>query len=69
MESSHSVQTLTATFTVIECPRIHLRIKSRNVREKAEFKNVRRNESFLHREQVSKQAVLLSSSIAAPAPR
>lgn len=39
MESSHSVQSLTATFTVIECPRIHLRIKSRNVREKAKLTN------------------------------
>lgn len=39
MESSHSVQSLTATFTVIECPRIHLRIKSRNVREKDKLTN------------------------------
>lgn len=38
MESSRSVQPLTATFTVIECPRIHRRIRSRNVSEKAKFK-------------------------------
>lgn len=35
MESFHSVPWLTVAFTVVGCPRIHLRIKSRDIREKA----------------------------------
>lgn len=63
MESSHSVQSLTATFTVIECPRIHLRIRRRNVREIAELKDVdSRTERLLHRERRIKHAALLSST-------
>lgn len=60
MESSHCVQSLTAIFTVIERPRIHLRIKSR----KAESKKVERNESFLRREQVSNRAQLNNNTSA-----
>lgn len=62
MESSQSVQSLTATFTVIECPRIHLGIKSRDVREKAKFKRDARHERLLGGEEASRPVLFGSAT-------